>query len=205
MQTDADSDNAEPVAGDGKWCQDPFRSKKVFDAFPEVFLKTIFRGMYPMATQRLSGAGQRMLSPVVLCCLWGFAVPCDARAQQFENPTCTVQSVTKNGATTWHIKGTSSVAGLIADPNSTTVKVKIVFQKKAKGDADWSDMFDVTLTAVADNGTAKINTDFQNLTPEPAAGDQYRISLSGTWRNPGPPAKKGDLPATDSPPITPVP
>lgn len=157
-----------------------------------------------MPTHRLLEAGKRMLSPAVLCCLWGFAAPADAPAQRFNNATCTVQSVTKDGTTTWQIKGTSTVTGLIADPNST-VKVKVLFQKKGKGDADWFEILDLTLTVAANKGTANIDTNFQNLTPEPAAGDQYRITLSGTWRNPGPPAKKGDLPAADSPSFAPVP
>jgi hypothetical protein len=210
VQIDAVSHGAEPVASDGKSVKtfsDPKRFLTHFlrfDTFPEIFLKTIIRERYPMAMQRPSGAGKRMLSPVVLGFLWAFAVPADARAQQFDTSVCTVQSVTRNGATTWQIKGTSTVTGLIADPKSTiNVKAKIVFQKKAKGAADWSDMFDVTVTTTADSGTAKIDTDFQNFTPAPAAGDQYRISLSGTWRNPGPPAKNGALPATDSPAITP--
>jgi hypothetical protein len=157
-----------------------------------------------MKMQMLSGAGKTALSPLILCCLWAFAVPAEAGAQQFDDVACSIQSVTTiNGMTTWQIKGTSTVTGLIADPNSS-VKVKILLQKKAKGAANWADIFESTITTAADNGTAKIDTGFQDFTPAPDAGDQYRIVLSGTWMNPGPPAKKGDLPATDSPPITPV-
>jgi hypothetical protein len=160
-----------------------------------------------MATQRLSGAGKRMLTPVVLCCLWGFEVPADARAQQFDNPICTVQSVDRKGETTWQIKGTVDVSGLIANPNKKSVKVKakILFQKKAKGAADWSDMFDVTSTTTTNSGTAKIDTDFQKFTPAPAAGEEYRISVSVTWMTVDPQPRSGDLPAVESPSVIPVP
>jgi hypothetical protein len=99
------------------------------------------------------------------------------------------------------------VSGLIAKPKNTTVqvKVKVVFQKKAKGAAKWSDMFDATITTSASNGTAKIDTDFKNFTPAPAKGEEYRISVSGTWMKVNPPSKNGDLRAVDSPSITPVP
>jgi|SRR5579884_1021633 len=160
-----------------------------------------------METQRVSGAKKRVLSLVVLGCLWAFVVPADARAQQFDKPSCIVQSVTRKGVTTWQIKGTVDVSGLIANPNNTTVEVKakILFQKKAKDAADWADMFDTTITTTASNGTAKIDTGNKNFTPPPAKGEEYRISVSGTWMKVDPPSKNGDLPAVESPSVTPVP
>lgn len=160
-----------------------------------------------MTSQRRSGASKHVTFPVILCCLWVFAVPADARAQQFDKPSCIVQSVNRQGVTTWQIKGTVDVSGLIANPNNTTVEVKakILFQKRAKGAADWSDMVDITITTTTSNGTAKIDTGFKNFTPAPAKGEEYRISVSGAWMTVDPQPKKGDLPAVDSPSITPIP
>jgi hypothetical protein len=70
-----------------------------------------------MKTQLLSIAGKAVFSPVVFCCLWAFAVPADARAQQFSNPTCTVQSIDMGGIITWQIKGVTQVTGLPAQPS----------------------------------------------------------------------------------------
>jgi len=163
-----------------------------------------FKEMYQMTMQRRSGAAKHVLSPAVLCCLWVFAVPADASAQKFNNPTCTVQSVTMGGVTTWQIKGTTTVTGLIAVPNSTSVHVTVQFQRKQPG-FNWVNLFSVTQATGANNGTANIDTGFQDLSPGPNQGDQYRIVVSGTWGNNGPPVQNGNIPAATSPAITPIP
>jgi hypothetical protein len=205
MPTDTVADDAEPIAGGGKSVKIFSDSKRLLSLLPDLFLSTLIGEIYPMAIQQVSRAGNALVFPVVLCCLWSVAIPADAKAQKFEDATCTVQSVTRNGATTWQIKGAAKVTGLPAQSKSTIVKVKVRFQKKAKDAEEWSDISDVTITTAVDNDTAMIESGFRNFTPEPATGEKYRISLSGTWMNPGPPAKNGDLPGTDSPPITSVP
>lgn len=161
-----------------------------------------------MTTQLLSGVGNCVQSSVVLCCLCGVAIPADARAQKFDSPVCDVTSKTKGCVTTWQIKGTVTVDKLPADPNNTTVvdlRVRFLIQKKAKGAAKWSDIIEVNQTTATSDGTITLDTGFINFNPAPAAGDQHRISVSGTWMTAGPPAKNGKMPATDSDSITPVP
>lgn len=78
-----------------------------------------------MTTQRLPGTGKRVLSPVVLGCLWAFALPADARAQNpgFTAANCNVQSGVMNGAVYWQIQGTATVSNL--PMGMTTVNVKV--------------------------------------------------------------------------------
>jgi hypothetical protein len=156
-----------------------------------------------MRTQLLSGAGKRVLIPCILCCLWVFAVPVGASAATaFGNASCFVQSITMNGTTTWQIKGTATVTGLVPGNNAVTVTVQ--FQKKANGAANWANMFSVTQTTNGVNGTATIDTGFITFTPAPAAGDQYRIAVSGTYMT-GTPPMPVMLVAVGSTAITPVP
>jgi hypothetical protein len=87
----------------------------------------------------------------------------------------------------------------------TTATVDILFQTKPNGATDWTDLFTVRQIAPAVNGTATIDTGFQNLAAAPGKGDQYRIKANGSWSNNGPPVTGGDLPGTASLAITPVP
>lgn len=57
-----------------------------------------------MGTQQLSGAGKRVLSSMLVGCLWVLAIPAGARAAPaFGNPVCSVQSVGGGGMTVWQI------------------------------------------------------------------------------------------------------
>jgi hypothetical protein len=133
-----------------------------------------------MKTQMLCGAGKAALSPVVLCCLGAFVVPTDARAQQISNPVCTLQSVTKGGVTIWQIKGTASVTGLPVNPPKSTVKVTVWFQKSVNGGA-WVNVMSVTQGATAPQGTANIDTGFQDLNG--ASTNPCENSSTNPWYN----------------------
>jgi hypothetical protein len=141
---------------------------------------------------------------VFLCCLWAFAAPVGARAAApaFTDGVCAVQAVTMGKMTTWQIKGTKSVINLPAGMVSVTVTV--LFQKQANGAANWTDISSVIQTIGAVNNTATIDTGFQNFTPAPASGDQYRIKLSGSYSAGMPPVTKNLVPIASNS-VTPVP
>ena len=135
-----------------------------------------------MRTQLLSGSGKSVLSSLFLCFL--VTVVPDATAQgpapSLGGAGCTVQ-VVKMGAACWQIKGTGSLIDIPV--GVATAKLTVTFQKKPKGGA-WADLFTATqsmgvVIRVA-NGPLPIDTGFQVLTPAPAQGDQYRVTISGT-------------------------
>jgi hypothetical protein len=103
--------------------------------------------------------------------------------------------------TTWQIKGTTSVTGLV--PANASVSVTVKFQKKANGATDWSDMFSVTQSTNGVNGTATIDTGFNPFSPAPNSGDQYRVVVSGYYIDSN--GKQVQLTPVGSTPVTPVP
>jgi len=96
----------------------------------------------------------------------------------FGTATCTVQSVTMM-TTVWQIKGVTSVTNL--PPGMTFATVTVKFEKRANGAMNLANFLTVMQTSPSVNGTAQIDTGFQSLTPAPASGDQYRISVSGYY------------------------
>ena len=93
---------------------------------------------------------------------------------------CTVQQVTiGDAAPVWQIKGTTSVTGLPAGTKS--VSVTITFEKCPKATGVWGTISTVTQTTNAVNGTATIDTGFQNLAVAPVAGDRYRIGVAASY------------------------
>lgn len=158
-----------------------------------------------MRTQLLSETGKRVLSAVSLCCIWAVAVPTSAKAAPaFGDAVCPIQVVKMpNAPATWQIKGTASVTDLPAGTMSVVVKAR--YQKMAKGAVKWSDVSAVTQMPAPVNGTATIDTGFQNFTPAPAQGDQYRVLFSGYYVLVGAPGVKKPLGDIGSVPITPVP
>jgi hypothetical protein len=140
---------------------------------------------------------------MLVCLLWALAVPAGARAAAaFGDTTCAVQSVTIGATTTWQIKGTTSVTGLIPGGNGVTVTVE--FQKMAKGAPGWSKMLKVKQEIDGLGGKATIDTGFNDFTAAPASGDQYRIHVTGANRT-APLPKNNPLNPVDSTPITPIP
>ena|SRR6185437_1828466 len=81
--------------------------------------------------------------------------------------------------TVWQIKGVTSVTNL--PPGMTFATVTVKFEKRANGAMNLANFLTVMQTSPSVNGTAQIDTGFQSLTPAPASGDQYRISVSGYY------------------------
>lgn len=157
-----------------------------------------------MGTHLLSATGRRALALMLLSCLALLLIPNPTHAQAgnpaFENPVCTVQSV-GNPIKVWQIKGTGQVKNL---PQKTmSVAVKIKFQKKPNGGMAFTTFLEVNQsTTPLANGTASFDTGFQTLTPNPAKGDQYLITVDGSYTTPDGTTK---LTGVLSLPVTPIP
>lgn len=85
------------------------------------------------------------------------------------------------------------------------MSLTITFEKKAAGAANYVTMFTANQTTSPTAGVVNFDTGFQNFTPPPGQGDQYRIRVGGTYTLGGPPPQTKVLPTTGSPTVTPVP
>jgi hypothetical protein len=149
------------------------------------------------------------LALAVLGCLWALSSPSSVKAQNpsFRSPVCTVQSVGQPppapAPPLWQIKGTVPVNNLPAGTMNVTVKVE--FWRKAAGAANWVKMFDVSQSTTPVTGTASIDTGFQNFTPSPAQGEQFKVIVSGSYTLGGPPAQNFQLNSVGSLSVIPIP
>jgi hypothetical protein len=131
-----------------------------------------------MRTQLLIGTGNRSLGWLLVCCLFALAVPAAAKAANFDDAVCAVQSVNNPPLPpTWQIRGTGKVKNIPA--GYTAVTVKVTFQMRVNAAGAWGNLFDVDQTVGVTNGTANIDTGFQSM-GAPAKGNQYRIFLNGS-------------------------
>jgi hypothetical protein len=154
-----------------------------------------------MRTKPLSGAGKFSLGLMLVCCLGASVAFGDVRAgAAVQDATCAVQSTNAGGITTWQIKGTASVTGLV--PRDAQLHVTVQIQEKRKG-GKWVNMFSAVQSTAGANGTADINTGFQDFAPPPKSGDQYRIRVSGYYMTDTPPMQQ-DITPMDSPALTPL-
>ena len=143
-----------------------------------------------MSQQLLLGFSRFVMRAAFVCCLSALALPASAQVggPRFDSAVCTVQSVNVPMLSpTWQIKGTGSFKGVPAAYTGITNKVR--FQMRANSTAAWVNLFEVNQTTGETNGGGPFDTGFQGLTVTPAAGNEFRISVSGdTVANPPDPA-----------------
>lgn len=153
----------------------------------------------------LFGAGKGIPWLVLLCCACALALPNGANGQAAIQANISYQSIVNPPPQppTPQVKGSGSVTGLPANTMAVTLNIK--FQKKANGAPAWANILEVNQICTPVAGTANYDTGWQNLTPAPAQGDQYRILVSGSYITGPPDNKTVLLNAVGSLPIKPVP
>lgn len=118
-----------------------------------------------MERQLLSRVEKRVLSSMLICCLWTCAVPASARAAaSFSAAQCYVTKVTMGGHDEWSIRGTASVKDLV--PPNASVTVTFTFQRKANGAKNWTNVSGtVQQTTNGINGNANFDSKGLSLPP----------------------------------------
>lgn len=133
-----------------------------------------------MKWQLRFGNGKRVLSVMLMCCLWVCAVPAAAKAQaKISSATCTVKNIQTPMMDQWKIYGAAQVTGLVPQNASTTASFR--FQTSNDGGKTWSYMnAKESDTTTGVGGTANFTTQLYTI-GQPAKGQQYRVIVSATY------------------------
>lgn len=134
-----------------------------------------------MTTKLLAVLTNRLTLAGLLCCLWVATNANTAQAQGLANQQITTKQTVypPPKGTVYSCKGTVAAVNLPA--GSKSVSVSIAFERRAKGVTDWTPFIVDNQKAVPMAGGASFDTGWLEITPTPAVGEQFRISVTGSY------------------------